>query len=174
MLKIKNILFLLTFLILSSQFSILNCSAQSKFGHVDYTNIITNMPGIDSIQTIISKYTADLQTIGEQMYKEFEEKQTAFEKLANASNTSQAILKIKQDELMGIYKRMEEFRQSADNDIQGKQVELLEPFQTKLLDAIKKVSKANHYTYVFDISTLLFYGQSDDLTDKVKAELGIK
>ena len=108
------------------------------------------------------------------MYKEFEEKQTAFEKLANASNTSQAILKIKQDELMGIYKRMEEFRQSADNDIQGKQVELLEPFQTKLLDAIKKVSKANHYTYVFDISTLLFYGQSDDLTDKVKAELGIK
>jgi len=152
----------------------LNSSAQAKFGHVNYTGIITNMPGIDSIQAIVTNYAADLQSIGEQMYKEFEEKQIALEKLINAGNTSQAVLKIRQDELMAIYKRMEEFRQSADADIQDRQVELLEPFQTKLTDAIKKVAKANNYNYIFDISTLLFYAASDDLTDKVKAELGIK
>jgi len=132
------------------------------------------MQGIDSIQTIITKYTADLQAIGEQMSKEFEEKQTAFEKMVNEQNSSQAIIKIKQDELMGMYKRIQEFSQSAEADIQDKQYELLEPFQNKLKDAIKKVAKDNNYTYIFDISTLLFSSQSDDITDKVKAELEIK
>jgi len=176
--KIKNTAFripisLILFIILISQFSILNCHAQSKFGHVDYS-IIAGMPGIDSIQTLISNYAADLQEIGEQMYKEFEDKQIAYEKLVNAANTSQAVLKIRQDELLGLSKRIEEFKQSATADIQDRQAELLEPFTSKLLEAIKKVAKTENYNYVFDISTLLFYAPGNDLSDKVKAELGIK
>jgi len=175
--KIKNTAYripltLFLFIILNSQLSIINCHAQSKFGHVDYTGIITNMQGIDSIQMIIANYAADLQSIGEQMYKEFEEKQNAYEKTVNAANTSQAVLKIKQDELLGLSKRIEEFKQSATLDIQDKQAELLEPFTAKLIEAIKKIAKANKYNYVFDISTLLFYAPGDDLTDQVKAELG--
>jgi len=154
--------------------SSLNCLAQSKFGHVDYTVIISNMQGIDSIQTVITNYAADLQTIGEQMYKELEDKQIALEKMASEGNTSQAVLKIRQDELMALYRRIEEFKQSAQYDIQERQTELLEPFTTKLIEAIKKIAKAENYNYVFDISTLLFYAASDDLTNKVKAELGIK
>jgi len=163
--------FLLSAFLLSSS---LNCSAQSKFGHVDYTSIITNMHGIDSIQEVIANYTAELQSIGEQMYKELEEKQTTLERMASAGNTSQAVLKIRQDELMALYRRIEEFKQSAQYDIQEKQTELLDPFTTKLIDAIKKVAKTENYNYVFDLSTLLFYAASDDLTDKVKTELGIK
>jgi outer membrane protein len=155
-------------------FSVLLCSAQSKFGHVDYSEIMKNMPGIDSAQTIVSSFYADLQTIGEQMAKELKEKETAFETLMNNPNTSQAILKIKQDEIAAMYKRFQEFSQSADGDLRDKQLEVLEPFQNKLLDAIKKVAKANNYNYIFDISTLLFFSASDDLTGKVKAELGIK
>ena len=161
---------ILPFLLFSSLF----CTAQSKFGHVDYTGIITNMAGIDSIQNVINEYVADLQSIGEQMEKEFDEKQTAFENLSNSPSASQAILKIKQDELLAMYKRIQEFKQSAQADIQDKQVELLEPFQTKLSDTISKIAKAHNYNYVFDISTLLFYAPADDLTEKVKAELGIK
>jgi len=164
----------LLLIIFNFQFSILNCFSQSKFGHVDYTSIITNMNGIDSIQKVVSDYAADLQAIDEQMTKEFEEKQNTYEKLANAANTSQAILKIKYDELSAIYKRIVEFKQSAEADLQDKQSELLEPFQNKLIEAIKKVAKADNYSYVFDISTLLFYASGDDLTSKVKAELGIK
>ncbi|MCL2290322.1 MAG: OmpH family outer membrane protein [Bacteroidetes bacterium] len=148
--------------------------AQSKFGHVDYGEIMKSMPGIDSIQNVIVNYNADLQSIGEQMVREFQEKQAAFEQLANTPGTSPAILKIRQEELQSMIKRIQEFAQSMEMDVQDKQLELLEPFQTKLIDAIKKVAKANHYSYVFDISTLLFSSPSDDLTNKVKAELGIK
>jgi len=152
----------------------INGFSQAKFGHVDYSSIIKNMPGIDSIQNLILNYQAELQAIGEEMSKEFKEKQAALEKLSNAANTSQAVLKIRQDELVAMYKRIQEFAESVESDVQEKQLELLEPFQTKLLDAIKKVAKANNYSYVFDISTLIFYAPSDDLTSKVKAELGIK
>jgi outer membrane protein len=162
------------FCFLLSAFSFLPCSAQSKFGHVDYSRVIANMPGVDSIQNLMTKYVADLQIIGEQMEKEFEDKYTALENLTNAGNTSQAILKIKHDEITAMYKRIEEFKHSAEADIQDKQRDLLEPFQTKLSEAIKKIAKAENYNYVFDISTLLFYASSDDLTDKVKAALGIK
>ena len=161
-------------LIFSFQLSIFNCSAQSKFGHVDYSNIMKNMPGIDSAQTIVSSYYADLQVIGEQMAKELKEKETAYENLMNNPNTSQAILKIRQDELAAMYKRFQEFSQSAENELKDKQLEVLEPFQNRLLDALKVVAKAHNYSYIFDISTLLFFSSSDDLTDKVKAEIGIK
>lgn len=152
----------------------LTCSAQSKFGHVDYSNIITNMSGIDSVQTIIINYQAELQGIGDQMTKEFKEKQAALEKLAGSPSTSPAVLKIKQEELVAMYKRIQDFADSMDTDIRDKQSELLEPFQTKLINAIKKIAKANNYSYIFDISTLMFSSASDDLTNKVKAELGIK
>jgi len=148
--------------------------AQAKFGHVDYGDIMKNMNGIDSVQTLIKNYAEELQAIGEQMVAEVQEKQAALEKLANSPNTSPAVLKIRQDELVAMYKRMEEFARSMEVDLQDKQLELLEPFQKKLLDAIKKIAKANNYAYIFDISTLLFSSSSDDLTAKVKAELGIK
>jgi outer membrane protein len=177
MFKVQNLnhhIITSAFCFLLFAFLLFPCFAQSKFGHVDYTSIITKMPGIDSIQTVITHYSTDLQNIGEQMVKEFEEKQTAFENLKNSPNSSQAILKIKQEELVSMYKRIQDFEQSAKADVRDKQEELLEPFQTKLSDAVKKIAKANNYNYVFDISILLFYAPSDDLTDKVKAELGIK
>jgi outer membrane protein len=170
----KKHIFLIIFSLLISFFSILTISAQSKFGHVDYTAIITKMPGIDSIQTIVTNLSNDLQTIGEQMAKEFEVKQVAFEKMVTEQSSSPAVIKIKQEELMGMYKRIQEFSQSAQADIQDKQVELLEPFQKKLTNAIKKVAKENNYNYVFDIATVLFSSASDDLTDRVKAELEMK
>jgi len=167
--KIKYFLLLSPFFLFS-----FNCVAQSKFGHVDYGEIMKNMPGIDSAQTVMLNFRNDLQATAEQMTKEFQDKQAEFEKLANGSNTSQAILKIKQDDLLAIYKRIQEFSQSTETEIANKQLELLEPFQTKLLVAIKKVAKADSYNYVFDISTLLFSAPGDDLTDKVKTVLGIK
>jgi Skp family chaperone for outer membrane proteins len=165
---------IILFCFLLSAFCFLPCAAQTKFGHVDYGEIMKNMKGIDSIQTVIVNYQADLQAIAEQMVAEIKEKETAFEKLSTAANTSQAVLKIRQDELVSLYKRFQEFSQSAEVDIKDKQIELLEPFQKELLEAIKIVAKANNYNYIFDISTLMFYNPSDDLTEKVKTELIIK
>lgn len=150
-------------------------SAQQKvkFGHIDYGEIIKIMPGIDTVQKVIADMQAELQATGEDMAKEFQKKQEEYQQLVN-KGTSAAVLKIKEDELTNMYKRIQDFSQSAEQDLQAKQLDLLKPFQEKILDAIKAVGKEHNFTYIFDTSTLTYYEQGEDVSAKVKQKLGIK
>lgn len=146
---------------------------KAKFGHVDYGSVMKDMPGIDTAQAALKVYQEELEAVGQQMAEEFKAKQADYANLTNTT-TSSAILKVKEDELMKLYQRLQDFVSSSQMDIQRKQVELLQPFQNKLLAAIKKVAETEKYTYVFDITMCAFHADTDDLTAKVKAELGIK
>ncbi|MCR5550632.1 MAG: OmpH family outer membrane protein [Bacteroidales bacterium] len=146
-------------------------SQKAKFGHVDYADLMKDIPGIDTAQTVLMAYQKELEETGQQMVNEFKEKQAAYMQLAN-SGASAAILKVKEDEMMKLYERIQEFASISEEDLQKKQLELLKPFQEKLLAAIKKVAEAGHYTYIFDVTTLAFHGESDNLTEEVKKELG--
>jgi len=165
----KYVVLILSVLLLS-----VTANAQkAKFGHIDYAAIMKLMPGIDTAQTAIVNYQKELQETGEQMTNEFKQKEAEYNKLST-TGASTAILKVKEDELTTMYKRIQDFATASQQDVQNKQVELLKPFQDKMLAAIKKVADAGHYAYVFDTSTLAFYAPSDDLTAQIKAELGIK
>ena len=146
-------------------------SQKAKFGHVDYATLMKDMPGIDTAQTVLMEYQKELEETGQQMVNEFKEKQAAYMQMANAG-ASPAILKMKEDEMMKLYERIQEFASISEEDLQKKQLELLKPFQDKLLEAIKKVAEAGNYTYIFDVSTLAFHGESDNLTEAVKKQLG--
>ncbi len=146
---------------------------KAKFGHVDYGEIMKVMPGIDTAQQALVEYQQELEAVGKQMADEFKTKQAEYANLTNTT-TSSAILKVKEDELSKLYTRLQDFVSSSEADMQRKQLELLQPFQDRLLAAIKKVAEANKYTYVFDVTLCAFHNDSDDLTPAVKAELGIK
>ena len=146
---------------------------KAKFGHVDYGTLMKEMPGIDTAQQALIQYQQELEAVGKQMADEFKTKQAEYANLAN-STTSSAILKVKEDELMKLYKRLQDFVSTSEVDLQKKQIELLQPFQEKLLAAIKKVAETNKYTYIFDVTRCAFHNDADDLTAAVRAELGIK
>jgi outer membrane protein len=146
---------------------------KAKFGHVDYGAVMKDMPGIDTAQQALQAYQQELEAVGKQMADEFKTKQAEYANLANTS-TSSAILKVKEDELSKLYQRLQDFVSSSEVDLQRKQVELLQPFQQKLLAAIKKVAEENKYTYIFDITLCAFHNDADDLTTAVRTELGIK
>ena len=146
---------------------------KAKFGHVDYGAVMKEMPGIDTAQQALLTYQQELEAVGKQMADEFKTKQAEYTNLANTT-TSSAILKVKEDELMKIYKRLQDFVSSSEQELQAKQIELLKPFQERLLDAIKTVAEREKYTYVFDITMCAFHNEADDLTSAVRAELGIK
>ena len=146
---------------------------KAKFGHVDYGTLMKEMPGIDTAQQALMQYQQELEAVGQQMADEFKTKQAEYANLAN-STTSSAILKVKEDELMKLYKRLQDFVSTSEMEIQQKQLELIKPFQDNLLAAIKKVAEANKYTYIFDVTMCAFHTDADDLTDAVRAELGIK
>ena len=146
---------------------------KAKFGHVDYAAVMTDMPGIDTAQQALMAYQEELEAVGQQMADEFKAKQAEYVDLANKT-TSSAILKVKEDELMKLYDRLQDFVSSSEMDLQNKQLELLKPFQERLLAAIKTVAEKEKYTYVFDITMCAFYTETDDLTAAVRTELGIK
>ena len=66
------------------------------------------------------------------MAKEFQKKQEEYQQLGQ-KGASAAVIKIKEDELTKMYQRIQDFTQSAEQDMQAKQMELLKPFQDNCL-----------------------------------------
>lgn len=145
---------------------------KAKFGHIDYAATIQQMDGIDTVQTVVAKFKADLEAEAATMNEEFQNKYNDF--AAKQATYSPSVAQIKQKELESLYERIQTFTSSAESDLQLKQIEMLKPFQEKLIEAIKIVAKENGYTYIFDKNTVLYYSDSEDITNKVKAKLGIK
>ena len=58
--------------------------------------------------------------------------------------------------------------------MQERQIELMTPFQDKILQAIQDVAKENGYAYIFDSKNLLYSEGGDDVSALVKKKLGIK
>jgi outer membrane protein len=67
-----------------------------------------------------------------------------------------------------------EFQNSAQEDIEEKQFDLLKPFQDKLQKAINDVAKEGQYSYIFDTQILLYSDGGEDITASVKKKLEMK
>lgn len=151
---------------------LLSAQTKAKFGHLDFGTVMQSMSGIDTAQAIILQLKSDLETEAAKMNEEFEKEYTDFTQKQNTY--SPAVLKIKQEELQKMYSRLQEFTESAQSILQNKQIELLAPFKTILTNAISEVAKEHNYTYIFDVTTLSYYAETDDITAMVKAKLGIQ
>ena len=72
--------------------------------------------------------------------------------------------------------RAQEFEQTAQQDYQKQQADLMKPIIDKANATIQKVAKANGFIYIFDVSTgsvAYFSDQSIDVLPLVKKELGL-
>lgn len=145
---------------------------QAKFGHVDIATVMQATPEWGAAETELQQFGENLTKEGEALQAELQKKYEEYQQ--KQATYSEAVAKLKQQELQDMVQRLEKFKNDAAQSIEEKQEQLLTPIRLKVLDAIKEVAKENNYTYVFDVSTQLFNSESDDLTDKVKAKLGLK
>jgi len=143
-----------------------------KYGHVNSTEVMKIMPGIDSIEVKLAEFHKSMQTLYENMANEFQTKKDKFDK--EVGTMSSSVRKLREDELIGIQNRIQEFQYNVQEDIEQEQVRLVSPFQEKIQKAINEVAKENKYSYIFDTQTLLYYDGGDDITPLVKKKLGIK
>jgi len=143
-----------------------------KYGHVNSTEVMKIMPGIDSIEMKLAEFHKSMQTLYENMASEFQTKKEKFDK--EAGTMSASVRKLREDELIGIQNRIQEFQYNVQEDIEQEQIRLVTPFQEKIQKAINEVAKENKYSYIFDTQTLLYYEGGDDITPLVKKKLGIK
>ena len=87
---------------------------------------------------------------------------------------SSTVRQYREKELMDLQQRIMDFQEGVQSDMQEKQLELMQPFQDKILKAIEEVAKENGYAYIFDSKNLLYSEGGDDVSALVKKKLGIK
>lgn len=145
----------------------------AKLGYIDSNKILSEMPETDSLQQELKNYAdyldQQMQTMGQEYQKKVQDYQQ------NVDGMSDLIRQTKEKEITDLQQRIQDFRASADQDLQKKQQELFNPLIQKIKDAITAVGKENGYNYILDIGTgAVVYYDGDDVIELVKKKLGVK
>jgi len=147
-----------------------------KFGHVNGNELIQALPEFDSALVKLENFRQELMNALELMQVELNNKNDAYTK--EEKNLTDLVKQTKQQEIIDLNRRMQDFQVKAQDDLQSRQQELFQPIQTKVDQAIKGVGKENGYVYIFDTGSgvLLYFDEtkSTDVTPLVKTKLGLK
>tara|TARA_B110000881_G_scaffold126894_1_gene111420 strand:- start:65 stop:574 length:510 start_codon:yes stop_codon:yes gene_type:complete len=146
--------------------------AQSKIAHIDTQKLISEMPEViaaqKQIQALEKTYANDI----ENSIKEYTAKAQAYE--AEARNQTDIVNQARQNEMQSMQQNIQTYRETATQDLQKKQTEMMRPLYDKAIAAIKKVAAAQGFEYVLDASAGggVLVSEGKDLEAEVKVELG--
>lgn len=170
-LKMKKITFItLIFLCLTS----IGFSQNLKFGHIDSQALLDLMPEQDSARRVLEKEFRQMQSSLEEMQVELNKKYEAY--LNSQDTLSDFIRQAKEQEMQDMQVRIQNYQQSAQEQLQKKEAQLFQPVLDKAQEAIEAVGKENGFIYIFDISSKVVLYQSDksiDVLPLVKKKLGL-
>jgi outer membrane protein len=143
-----------------------------KQGYINVNDVISIMPETVTADNELNQFQEALSQQGRDLMKELNDKDSVFN--ADSLKYSPSMKELKRKDMVTLYQRFTTLQQSAKSQIQEKQNILLDPIQTKAVNAIKAVATENKYTYVFDTQSLIIAPPGDNLFPLVKAKLGIK
>ena len=144
-----------------------------KFGYVNSAEILSELPSMKAAESNLEALQKQLQKQGQGMVKSFQEDYQALQAEAEQGTMSP---KQQQEAAAKLEARQEEigkFEQRMVSDIQKKRTELLEPIYESINNAIEAVAKENGYTFIFDQQVLLYGEESQNVSNLVKAKLGL-
>ena len=121
----------------------------------------------------IEKKKGDYSKMMENMYAEYDKKT---KELQADPNMAKPLQDSKVQELKDLEKRMNDFQQKAQGDLQTYAQEIAKPLQAKFQSAVKDISKEQGYSYVLDLAAnnVVYYPETGgfDLSPAVKSKLG--
>lgn len=143
-----------------------------KVAFVHTSEVFSLMPENANIEkemvALNEKYTAELKA----MQDEYQRKTAAY--IAEQDSLTENIKLRRMQEIEDIRTRIENFYPVAQQDIEKKQQELIQPVREKIQKAIKDVGDEKGYTYIFDPQVFLYVGNNAvDATSFVKSKLGL-
>lgn len=146
-----------------------------KFGVVEIESVITTMPDYTQVQSQLvdaSKvYEDELGKLNEEMNKKI----TEYQALEQDATTPQAIKERRIQEINELDQKIQQFRNTATQDLQRQQQQLMAPIEQKFNAAVKAVGQEGGYTFIFPTGISLYDGTNvEDVTALVKAKLGIQ
>ena len=168
--KIKILLVLFSFFLLGMGVSV--AQTTQKIGHVNVQELVQSHPALDSLQAILEQETKDMEEVYADMLEDQQAKMDVFDK--ESAGYSEVMKKAKQDELLQLSQKIQNYNQTAQQQLRQRNMQLIQPIYENVTEAIKAVSKEKGLTYVLDISNgMVAYIAPDaiDITPLVKERL---
>jgi outer membrane protein len=137
-------------------------SAQAKTAHVDVNEIISKMPAMLDAQKQLEKLSATYDAEYQNKIKKYDQE---------AGTVGDAVNATRQTEVQDLVKRITDYRDNAQKELQKKESDLVKPLMDKIKASITKVGKAKGYQYVLNVADLLL-ADGPDLTADIKKDLG--
>ncbi|MDD3195850.1 MAG: OmpH family outer membrane protein [Paludibacter sp.] len=149
--------------------------AQDKLAYVNIQEIFQVMPDLADIEKSMADVNEQYKKELDVMYQEYYAKAKEYQD--NLNTMAETIKARRQSEIVDIEKRIGTFQQTANEEMQRKQMELISALREKILKATAEVGEENSYTYIFDISSqsIAYHSaKASDVTPLVKKKLGLK
>jgi outer membrane protein len=147
-----------------------------KYAFVDTDYILNNIPEYTDAQALLDDLSAEWQ-------KEIEAKFQEIDKLYRDYQAESVLLpedlkKQKENEIIQKEKEAKDLQKKRfgkDGDLFKKRIELVQPIQEKIFNAIQDMAVTRNYAFIFDKASgasLLFADSKYDLSDDVLDEIG--
>jgi len=166
--QIKTFVIAFIFIVGASSF----VNAQSKVAHINVQALVADMPETKAAQAELKKLEQSLRAELEGSSKEYESKAQQYRNEASTKTDEENAKRAQEIQKIGL--TIQQAEQAAGQELQKKQLSLLEPIFAKAREAIQKIAKAQGFDYVLDVSqgsgVIVFEGK--DLMADVKKELG--
>lgn len=165
----KNLKSLLLIAVIALGFNTMQ--AQTNVAHVDLGSIIKLMPETSTMNSTLEKlsktYTDEIKAKEAELIALTNRYQAESESQTDEENMKRA------QEVQTEQARIQQSLQIADQDIQKKSNEMLEPIIIKARQAVTDVANEMNFQYVLDASSLIV-AEGTDITVMVKTKLGIQ
>lgn len=154
-------------------------SGLTKIGYTNVDYVISKLPESKVMQNQIEVTKAQLDKAIGETYKEAQEKYEAYQK--NGAQMTDVIRADKEKELQNLQTRIQEMQTNAQQSLQTKQQQLLEPILTKVNTAIQDVGKENGFLYILNMDAgqgttpiiLFAASEENNATNLILRKLGV-
>ena len=150
-----------------------NSYSQNKLGYIDSQELLLLMPERKTAEEEVQTFAKSLESQLQAMTAEYQ--QSVQEYQSNESTYTDLVKQDKVTEITGVEQRIQSFQQNAQQALQAKEQELLEPILQKARTAIEDVASEGNYTYIFDksVGSILFAKESENILQLVKKKLNL-
>lgn len=146
-----------------------------KFGHIDVQKLIMELPEKIEADKSLQKEATNLQNNLKVMSEDLDKKYSEY--MSQRDTLPELIRVTKEKEIQDYDQRIRNFSTLAQQNLQQKEQQLLQPIIEKAQKAIDEVGAEQGLIYIFDISSkVVIYHSSKSLDCEplVKAKLGVK
>lgn len=151
----------------------INSYSQNKLGYIDSQELLLLMPERKTAEEEVQTFAKSLESQLQAMTAEYQ--QSVQEYQSSESTYTDLVKQDKVTEITGLEQRIQSFQQNAQQALQAKEQELLEPILQKARTAIEDVASEGGYTYIFDksVGSILFAKESENILQLVKKKLNL-